>query len=71
MANGLGPGKRGNYKGLIQKLDSLRELGVTSLEFLPIYEFEEIKYKFHYEMGENGAPLIRKTMEELEAMEDE
>ncbi len=57
MQNGLGTGKRGNYKGIIQKLPQWKELGITSLEFLPIYDFEEIKYQFHYKLDEN-----RKTM---------
>ncbi len=37
--------KKGNYKGLISLLPELKDLGVTSLEFLPIYEFEEMRYK--------------------------
>lgn len=31
----------GTYAGLVQKLDHLRELGVTSVELLPIDEFDE------------------------------
>ena len=58
MANGLGAGKRGNYRGVIQKLDYLKELGVTSLLFLPIYDFEEIKYQFHYMMDENRETMM-------------
>lgn len=38
-------GEKGNYKGLISLLPELCDLGVTSLEFLPLYEFEEIRYK--------------------------
>lgn len=58
MANGLPAGKRGNYRGIIQKLPYLKELGVTSLEFLPIYDFEEIKYQFHYKMDENRETVM-------------
>ena len=31
----------GTYKGLIEKIPYLKELGVTSVEFLPIQEFDE------------------------------
>ena len=58
MQNGLAAGKRGNYKGIIQKLDSWKELGVTTLEFLPVYDFEEIKYQFHYMMDENRETVM-------------
>ena len=39
MQNKLGKSRRGNFRGLIQKLDDLVELGVTSLEFMPLYDF--------------------------------
>ncbi len=58
MQNGLGQGKRGNFRGIIHKLASWKELGVTSLEFLPIYDFEEIKYQFHYSMDENKETIM-------------
>ncbi len=51
MANGLAPTKRGNYRGILAKLPYLKELGVTSLEFLPLYDFEEIRYQYHYEIN--------------------
>ena len=38
-------GEKGNYKGIISLLPELRDLGVTSLEFLPLYEFEEMRFK--------------------------
>lgn len=31
----------GTYKGLIEKIPYLKELGVTSIEFLPVQEFDE------------------------------
>ena len=58
MQNGLSAGKRGNYRGIIDKLSAWKELGVTSLEFLPIYDFEEIKFQFHYMMDENRETVM-------------
>lgn len=31
----------GTYKGLIEKIPYLRELGITTVELLPVYEFDE------------------------------
>lgn len=31
----------GTYKGFIEKIDYLKKLGITSVEFLPIFEFDE------------------------------
>lgn len=31
----------GTYKGVIEKIPYLKKLGITSVEFLPIYEFDE------------------------------
>lgn len=33
--------KKGTYKGLIEKIPYLKELGITSIELLPIQEFDE------------------------------
>ena len=33
--------KKGTYKGLIEKIPYLKELGITSVELLPIHEFDE------------------------------
>ncbi len=61
MANGLSATKRGNYRGIIAKLPYLKDLGVTSVEFLPLYDFEEIRYQYHYELNED-----RKTVKVAE-----
>ena len=37
--------EKGNYKGILSLLDELKDFGVTSLEFLPLYEFEEMRFK--------------------------
>lgn len=33
--------ENGTYKGFIQKIDYLKKLGITSVEFLPLFEFDE------------------------------
>ena len=45
MAHGLKTHEKGNYKGIISLLPYLSELGVNTLEFLPLYEFEEMIYR--------------------------
>ncbi len=39
--SGLAAGKRGTYAGLIEKIPYLTDLGVTAVEFLPIFQFDE------------------------------
>jgi glycogen operon protein len=38
--SGLPPEIRGTYAGLIQKIPYLRELGITAVELLPVYQFD-------------------------------
>ena len=42
MASALPREQKGNYLGILAKLPELAELGVTSLEFMPLYDFEEV-----------------------------
>jgi len=39
-SSGVAPGKRGTYAGLIQKIPYLKDLGVTALELLPVFQFD-------------------------------
>ena len=39
---GMSESKIGTYKGLISKLSYLKKLGITSLEIMPLYDFEEL-----------------------------
>ncbi|HIE11168.1 MAG TPA: glycogen-debranching protein, partial [Kiritimatiellae bacterium] len=39
-----GAKRPGTYAGLIEKLPYIRDLGVTTLELLPIHEFDEMEY---------------------------
>ena len=41
MDHSLSEAKKGNYLGVIQRLPYLKELGVNTLEFQPLYDFEE------------------------------
>jgi isoamylase len=46
----------GTYRGLIEKIPYLRELGVTTLELLPIFEFDETEN--HRRDPRTGQPLL-------------
>jgi len=39
--SGIDPALRGTYRGLIEKIPYLKELGVTAVELLPVFEFDE------------------------------
>lgn len=38
--SGVTPGKRGTYAGLIEKIPYLKDLGITAVELLPIFQFD-------------------------------
>ncbi|HET6520113.1 MAG TPA: glycogen-debranching protein, partial [Geminicoccaceae bacterium] len=38
--SGVSPGKRGTYAGLIEKIPYLRDLGVTAVELLPVFQYD-------------------------------
>lgn len=46
-----GPGSHvsapGTYKGLLEKIPYLQSLGITSIELMPVYEFDEMEYYHH------------------------
>ena len=39
--SGVSEGKRGTYAGLTERIPYLRELGITAVELLPVYQFDE------------------------------
>jgi isoamylase len=39
--SGIAPAKRGTYAGLIEKIPYLEDLGVTAVELLPVFAFDE------------------------------
>jgi glycogen operon protein len=39
-SSGVAPAKRGTYAGLIQKIPYLKDLGVTAVELLPVFQFD-------------------------------
>ena len=39
-SSGLTPEKRGTYAGLVEKIPYLKELGITAVELLPIFQFD-------------------------------
>ena len=40
-SSGVADGQRGTYKGFASKIDYLKNLGITAVELLPIFEFDE------------------------------
>lgn len=58
MKHQLTRSKKGNYKGVIEYLPELKRMGVTTLEFMPLYEFEEIRYHSHLEMDKDGVTSV-------------
>jgi isoamylase len=51
--SGVGPRARGTYAGVIEKIPYLKELGVTALELLPIFQYDpdESNYWGYMPMG--------------------
>lgn len=50
---------RGTYKGVIEKIPYLKELGITGVCFMPMYEFDEILQNPGYmEMDDSIAPFM-------------
>ena len=39
-SSGIDPNKRGTYAGLVEKIPYLRELGITAVELLPVFQFD-------------------------------
>jgi isoamylase len=39
--SGVSPEKRGTYAGLIEKIPYLKDLGITAVELLPVYQYDE------------------------------
>lgn len=42
----------GTYKGVIEKIPYLKELGITAVELMPVFEFDENEHMRHTEDGE-------------------
>jgi isoamylase len=40
-SSGVAPGKRGTFAGLIEKVPYLRDLGVSAVELLPVFAFDQ------------------------------
>jgi len=40
-SSGVAPGKRGTFAGLIEKIPYLRDLGVSAVELLPVFAFDQ------------------------------
>ena len=56
---GMSGSKVGSHRGFLSKLDYLKGLGVTSVEFMPIYDFEELMLENRQELTEGGHYIKR------------
>lgn len=45
QSSGVEPGLRGSYRGLIEKIPHLVELGVNAVELLPVFEYDEFEFQ--------------------------
>ena len=43
--SGVAPAARGTYRGLMEKIPHLVDLGVTAVELLPIFEYDELEFQ--------------------------
>lgn len=43
---------KGTYKGLIEKIPYIKDLGVTAVELMPVFEFDENEHMRHNESGD-------------------
>src|SRR5690606_29842076 len=42
QTSGVSPDLRGTYAGVIEKIPYLRELGITAVELLPVYQYDPL-----------------------------
>lgn len=41
---------KGNYLGVRQRISDIKNMGFTAIEFMPLYDFEELRYRMKSEM---------------------
>ena len=58
MQHGFKNSEKGTDAGILAGLSYLQKLGITSLEFQPFYEFEEVFYEKSQNIDENGDSLV-------------
>jgi len=61
MQHALSTKLAGNYLGFIKRLPYIKDLGVTSLELMPIYDFEEVFYERRQIIDKNGERSFQET----------
>ena len=44
-SSGVEQSKRGSFLGVAERVDHLKELGVTAVELLPVHEFDELEFQ--------------------------
>jgi glycogen operon protein len=57
MQHSLPADLQGNYKGMMQLIPYLKDLGVNTIEFMPLYEFEEARYRSYMVQEKDGSRM--------------
>ena len=65
VTSGVERQKRGTFEGLEEKIPYLKELGVTAIECMPVYEFDEIIVNPAYEATRKAGLLAAGAGEEF------
>lgn len=58
MQHGLSSELQGNYKGVIALIPYLKDLGITAVEFMPLYDFEEVRYRSFLRQEKDGSEIV-------------
>lgn len=61
MQQGLAESSTGTYRGIIRRLSEIRDFGITTIEFQPIYEFEDLRYKSESIINKSGQLEVKNS----------
>lgn len=61
MNHGLSKGMQGNHLGLIKLIPYIKELGVTSVELMPVYDFEDQFHESHTSISPKGEKVVEEV----------
>lgn len=56
-SSGVAPGRRGTYAGVIDKIPYLKQLGITAVELLPVFQFDPQDAPHHLDNYWGYSPL--------------
>lgn len=68
MCAHLGACSTGTYRGLVEKLDYIKRLGVNAIELLPVHEFNELEYYQVWPFMQSSSLLIQQEVFLIDCM---